>query len=123
MSKQLIMITTPFNCGYCDTARKDLPPICEEYGFELIEMQNENNKDEDIPVNLYPTILVRINEEIKFTAKGYNKNNLLKEILKSNRDYHSGEIRISKNGLLDAHLHCGGPLYTGYYLVRKQENN
>ena len=49
--------------------------------------------------------------------------NILKEILKANRDYHSGEIRISKNGLLDAHLHCGGPLYTGYYLVRKQENN
>ena len=49
--------------------------------------------------------------------------NLLKEILKSNRDYDSGEIRISKNGLLDVHLHCGGPLYTGYYLVRKQENN
>ena len=82
MSKQLIMITAPFNCGYCDTARKDLPPICEEYGVELIEMQNENNKDEDIPVNLYPTILVRINEEIKFTAKGYNKNNLLKEVKK-----------------------------------------
>ena len=49
--------------------------------------------------------------------------NILKEILKANRDYHSGEIRISKNGLLDAHLHCGGSLYTGYYLVRKQENN
>ena len=48
---------------------------------------------------------------------------ILKEILKANRDYHSGEIRISKNGLLDVHLHCGGPLYTGYYLVRKQENN
>ena len=49
--------------------------------------------------------------------------NILKEILKANKDYHSGEIRISKNGLLDTHLHCGGPLYTGYYLVRKQENN
>ena len=49
--------------------------------------------------------------------------NLMKEILKANRDYHSGEIRINKKGLLDAHLHCGGPLYTGYYLVRKQENN
>ena len=82
MSKQLIMITAPFNCGYCDTARKDLPPICEEHGFELIEMQNENNEDEDIPVNLYPTILIRINEEIKFTVKGYNKNNLLKEVKK-----------------------------------------
>jgi len=45
-------------------------------------MQNENNEDEDIPVNLYPTILIRINEEIKFTVKGYNKNNLLKEVKK-----------------------------------------
>ena len=49
--------------------------------------------------------------------------NILKEILKANKDYHSGEIRIHKDGLLDVHLHCGGPLYTGYYLVRKQENN
>ena len=49
--------------------------------------------------------------------------NILKEILKANRDYHGGEIRISKNGLLDIHLHCGGPLYKGDYLVRKQENN
>ena len=49
--------------------------------------------------------------------------NLMKEILKANRDYHSGEIRINKKGLLDAHLHCGDDLYTGYYLVRRQENN
>ena len=49
--------------------------------------------------------------------------NLFKEILKANKNYHSGEIRINKNGLIDAHFHCGGPLYTGYYLVRKQENN
>ena len=49
--------------------------------------------------------------------------NLLKEILKANRDYDSGEIRISKNGLLDAHFNCGDDLNTGYYLVRKQENN
>ena len=49
--------------------------------------------------------------------------NLMKEILKANRDYHSGEIRINKKGLLDAHFHCGGQLYTGYYLVRRQENN
>ena len=48
--------------------------------------------------------------------------NLLKEILKSNRDYDSGEIRISKNGLLDAHFNYDD-LNTGYYLVRKQENN
>ncbi len=49
--------------------------------------------------------------------------NLLKEILKANRTYHSGEIRINKKGLLDAHLHHGDNLYTGYYLVRRQENN
>ena len=49
--------------------------------------------------------------------------NLLKEILKANRDYHSGEIRVNKKGLLDVHLHHGGSLFTGYYLVRKQENN
>ena len=49
--------------------------------------------------------------------------NILKEILKANRDYHSGEVRIFKRGMIDLHMHCGGPLYTGYYLVRKQENN
>ena len=49
--------------------------------------------------------------------------NLFKEILKANKNYHSGEIRINKDGLIDAHFHCGGPLYTGYYLVRKQESN
>ena len=49
--------------------------------------------------------------------------NLMKEILKANRDYHTGEIRINKKGLLDAHFHCGNDLYTGYYLIRRQENN
>lgn len=82
MSKQLIMITAPFNCGYCETAKKDLPSICEENGFKLIEMQNENNKDEDLPVNMYPTIMFRVNEEIKTTLNGYNKKNILNEIKK-----------------------------------------
>ena len=82
MSKQLIMITAPFNCGYCETAKKDLPSICEDNGFELIEMQNENNKDEDLPVNMYPTIMFRVNEEIKTTLNGYNKKNILNEIKK-----------------------------------------
>tara|TARA_R110002073_G_scaffold309808_1_gene480270 strand:- start:1 stop:540 length:540 start_codon:yes stop_codon:yes gene_type:complete len=49
--------------------------------------------------------------------------NLFKEILKANKDYHSGEIRINPKGIIDVHLHCGNDLYTGYYLVRKQENN
>ena len=78
------------------------------------------------------TVGTNITNTIEFTVEAdinesFNPvpfdSNILKEILKANRDYHSGEIRISKNGLLDAHLHCGGPLYTGYYLVRKQENN
>ena len=79
------------------------------------------------------TVGTNITNTIEFTVENATINesfgpvpfdsNILKEILKANRDYHSGEIRISKNGLLDAHLHCGGPLYTGYYLVRKQENN
>ena len=82
MSKQLIMITAPFNCGYCETAKKDLPSICEENGFELIEMENENNKDEDLTVNMYTTIMFRVNEEIKTTLNGYNKKNILNEIKK-----------------------------------------
>ena len=79
------------------------------------------------------TVGTSITNTIEFTVENANVNesfepipfdsNLFKEILKANKDYHSGEIRIHKNGLLDIHLHCGGPLYTGYYLVRKQENN
>jgi len=30
MSKQLILITAPFNCGHCAKALKELPKICEE---------------------------------------------------------------------------------------------
>ncbi len=61
-----------------------------------------------------------INES--FNAIPFNSN-LMKEILKANKDYNSGEIRINKKGLLDAHFHHDDDLYTGYYLVRKQENN
>ena len=49
--------------------------------------------------------------------------NLMKEILKANKDYQEGEIHINKKGLLDAHFDCGDGLFTEYYLVRKQENN
>ena len=79
------------------------------------------------------TVGTNITNTIEFTVENATINesfdevpfdsNLLKEILKANRTYHSGEIRINKKGLLDAHLHCGNDLYTGYYLVRKQENN
>ena len=79
------------------------------------------------------TVGTNITNTIEFTVENATINesfeavpfdsNLLKEILKANRTYHSGEIRINKKGLLDAHLHCGDDLFTGYYLVRKQENN
>ena len=79
------------------------------------------------------TVGTNITNTIEFTVENATINesfeavpfdsNLLKEILKANRTYHSGEIRIDKKGLLDAHLHHGDDLYTGYYLVRRQENN
>jgi len=82
MSKQLIMITAPFNCGHCARALKELPSICEENGFEFIEMKNEQGSKDNLPVDLYPTIMVRVNEEIKNTINGYNQNNILTEIKK-----------------------------------------
>ena len=79
------------------------------------------------------TVGTNITNTIEFTVENATINesfeavpfdsNLMKEILKANKDYHDGEIHINKKGLLDAHFHCGNDLYTGYYLVRKQENN
>ena len=82
MSKQLILITAPFICGHCARAIKELPSICEENGFEFIEMKNEKESKDNLPVDLYPTIMVRVNEEIKTTLNGYNQNNILTEIKK-----------------------------------------
>ena len=83
MSKQLIMITAPFNCGHCARALKELPSICEENGFEFIEMKNEEKNPKDkLPVDLYPTVMVRVDEEIKNTLNGYNQTNILKELKK-----------------------------------------
>jgi hypothetical protein len=79
------------------------------------------------------TVGTNITNTIEFTVENATINesfdpvpfdsNLMKEILKANKDYQDGEIHINKKGLLDAHFHCGNDLYTGYYLVRKQENN
>ena len=82
MSKQLILITSPFKCGHCARAIKELPSICEEQGWEFIEMKNEKNSKDNLPVGLYPTIMVRVNEEIKDTLKGYNQKNILTELKK-----------------------------------------
>jgi len=83
MSKQLILITAPFGCGHCAKALKELPPICEENGWEFIEMKNDSKEQSDkLPVDLYPTIMIRVNEKIENTLKGYNQKNLLTEIKK-----------------------------------------
>jgi thiol-disulfide isomerase/thioredoxin len=83
MSKQLILITAPFNCGHCARAIQELPTICEENGWEFIEMKNESKDPSDkLPVDLYPTVMVRVDEKIKNTLNGYNKNTILQEIKK-----------------------------------------
>ena len=48
MSKQLILITSPFKCGHCARAIKELPSICEEHGFEFIEMKNESTGEAEL---------------------------------------------------------------------------
>ena len=78
-----------------------------------------------VGTNITNTIEFKVDNAVMnhtFEALPFDSN-LMKEILKANRTYHSGEIRINKKGLLDAHLHHGDDLYTGYYLVRRQENN
>lgn len=82
MSKQLILITAPFGCGHCARAIKELPSICEEKGWEFIEMKNEKDSKDNLPVDLYPTVMVRVNEKIENTIKGYSKPNILNELKK-----------------------------------------
>ena len=82
MSKQLILITADFNCGYCAKALKELPSICEEKGWEFIEMKNKKDSKDNLPVDLYPTIMLRVNEEIKDTLKGYNQSRIIQELKK-----------------------------------------
>ena len=81
MSKQLILITAPFNCPHCTRAMKELPPYCEENGWEFIEMQNTREED-DFPVSTYPTVMIRVNEELKNTMNGYNFGSLKTQLEK-----------------------------------------
>ena len=84
MSKQFILITADFNCGHCTRAIKEVPPICEENGWEFVEMKNEKTKNPEdrLPVDLYPTIMVRVNNEMKEVVKGFNSKNLIKILKK-----------------------------------------
>ena len=77
MSKQLILITAPFNCGHCARAIKELPTLCEEKGWEFIEMKNEQDSKDNLPVDLYPTVMGRVNGKMTEVIKGYNQKNLL----------------------------------------------
>ena len=70
MSKQLILITAPFNCSYCKKAEKELPALCESKGWELIKMEDESG-DSGFPVDTYPTFMVRVNYKIVETIQGY----------------------------------------------------
>ena len=81
MAKQLIVITAPFNCPHCSRAMKELPPYCEENDWELIEMKNER-KEDDFPVETYPTLMARVGEEVKETIKGYNMKALKSQLEK-----------------------------------------
>jgi hypothetical protein len=83
MSKQLILITADFNCGHCTRARKEVPTICETNGWEYTEMKNEKtSKPEDrLPVDLYPTIMLRVDGKMSEVVKGFNPGKLT-EILK-----------------------------------------
>ena len=82
MAKQLILITAPFNCGHCARAIKELPSICESEGWDFIEIKNEKGSEDNLPVDLYPTIMVRVNEEIKDTIKGYTQAKIITELKK-----------------------------------------
>ena len=71
MSKQLILITAPFNCGFCKKAQEELPPLCENKGWELLEIEDEQG-DSGFPVETYPTFMVRVNNKMVDTIVGYN---------------------------------------------------
>ena len=72
MSKQLILISAPFNCGHCSRAIKELPSICEEKGWEFVEMKNEKDSKDNLPVDMYPTLMVRVDGDIKDTLNLFN---------------------------------------------------
>ena len=84
MSKQLILITADFNCGHCTRARKEVPSICEANGWEYTEIKNEKTEDpnDKLPVDLYPTIMLRVNCEMTEVVKGFNTKKLTETLKK-----------------------------------------
>ena len=82
MSKQLILITAPFNCGFCKKAEQELPALCESKGWELIEIENEPG-EETFPVETYPTMMVRVNNKMVDTITGYANKETIENKLNS----------------------------------------
>ena len=82
MSKQLILITAPFNCGYCKRAQEELPALCKSKGWELMEIENEPG-DETFPVETYPTFMVRVDDKMVDTIVGYSGKDLMETKLNS----------------------------------------
>ena len=80
MSKQLILITAPFKCGYCENAKKVLPEVCEKHGFELIEL--EDDPKDALGADSYPTIMLRVNNKMVDNVIGYDKKTLMESIKK-----------------------------------------
>ena len=80
MSKQLILITAPFNCGHCEIAKKELPEWTKNNGWELTEI--EDDPKDQLGTDTYPTIMVRVNEKMVDTIVGYNKKSLLEGLKK-----------------------------------------
>ena len=84
MSKQLILITADFNCGHCTKARKEVPTICETNGWEYTEIKNEKTTDPNdrLPVDLYPTIMLRVDGKMAEVVKGFNTKKLSEALKK-----------------------------------------
>ena len=80
MSKQLILITAPFNCRHCETAKKELPEWTKNNGWELTEI--EDDPKDQLGTDTYPTIMIRVNEKMVDTVVGYNKKSLLENLKK-----------------------------------------
>ena len=84
MSKQFILITADFNCGHCTSARKEAPAICEAEGWEYTEIKNEKteNPNDRLPVDLYPTVMLRVNGKMAEVVKGFNPQKLTETLKK-----------------------------------------
>ena len=49
----------------------ELPTLCENKGWELIEIEDEKG-DSGFPVETYPTFMIRVNNKMVDTIKGYS---------------------------------------------------